>query len=335
MKPTPKFSHLAVLLVASTQLWGFAAHAIKKPMQEARLHFKATVNSSEEVAPGELIKTSNLRMLLGECYQPNLTEESNMTMRVNGIAMSPAHRANFLYLAHCVMPVLPGTKEERAKLIANAAWWSIREDVWGFKGANLFRYSSCTEQVRATSGHLVTQDVSHAGEPGFRCQSAVWQVGIGAVQAKNRKLYLVEGIANTLKDSLKNYATQHGFNTQITDADILEWTSHLAAFDTYGDQIIHSKGWLRASWLLRNPWIAVMAAQAEVHECYLCSNGDSFNSRNFSGSDLKGDARIQDRQQIIGNTINDLTRIALEIADGDALDPFMFSQHGLTSDFIQ
>lgn len=199
--------------------------------------------SSDEILKGKL----------GPCYSSQWNPPSGPELFVNGNQLSKTQRKNVLWVKHCILPHLPGTREEKLTTASRTTWWSLREGIFNLKDHKIFRYSNCHEGGR---------DRFRSNFPLYACPGNIWQVGIGAAQVMNYSRKTVSEMKTEI------------FGENISERALLKWTALLAGYPagtTANTQIVHSKGKVRRSWMMKNPLIAFqLVAHSEVKdECLI------------------------------------------------------------------
>src|SRR5690606_25123902 len=132
--------------------------------------------SPSALASGKTPGGMALESVLQECYRSTLDMQPRTDLKVNGRILTAAQARNVQWISRCVLPNLPGTKEERLTLVARSTWWSLREGILDLQSERLFRYSSCHENGR---------DRRRSDQPLYNCPTSIWQVGIAAGQVAN------------------------------------------------------------------------------------------------------------------------------------------------------
>lgn len=218
-----------------------------------------------------------LRSILKDCYSANLKIAPLEKFHVNGHLLNPSQAKNVQWIGECVVPFLPGTREERAEVAARTTWWALREGVLDRTGDRLFGYSNCHENGR---------DQLRTKQPGYNCSTNIWQVGMAAGQVAN---YSKELYAKKTEQVLSN------LDPSIDEGDLLGWTASLAGYEKNSPthrSIVSSTGRVKRSWLLRNPLIGfLLVERLEVNaECLKdkkkwCFSGNYPAAKKFSGNE--------------------------------------------------
>ncbi|MBC7385179.1 MAG: hypothetical protein H7301_03325 [Cryobacterium sp.] len=214
---------------------------------------------------------------LEECYtRPDATGTGG-TLTVNGFALSDIQAKNVRFIARCVMPLLPGTSEQKTLTAARATWWSLREGILDLPGARSARYSNCHENGR---------DRTRSNLPLYSCPSSIWQVGMAAAQVSN---YSEREVASAREQTFGS------LTSSIDEASILSWAASLAGFppdDPAHAAILRSQGKVRKSWFLRSPAIGFVLVEKQevVRECLIekkkwCYGSGYPSAKKFSRND--------------------------------------------------
>ena len=162
---------------------------------------------------------------------PTPMPDASVPLTVNGYRLSDTEARWVRYTASAVVPYLSGGREQRLTTASRAAWWALKEGVWGLSDATAF--SSCNR----APGRDERLDAVTACYP----STAAWQVGLAAVQVPNFGSDEVERVALAL------------FPGQSV-VQVLAAAAREAGIDpasSTGQAIVASTGTLRRSWLLR------------------------------------------------------------------------------------
>lgn len=217
---------------------------------------------------------ATLRSILKDCYSSNLKVAPLEGFQVNGHALNPSQAKNVQWIAECVVPNLPGSREQQAEVAARTTWWALREGVLDRTGARLFGYSNCHERGK---------DQLRTKQPGYNCSTNIWQVGMAAGQ-----------VANYSKESYVKRTDQviSALDPSLNEAALLGWTASLAGYEEKSPthrSIVNSTGRVKRSWLLRNPLVGfLLVERLEVRaECLIdkkkwCFSGNYPAAKNFS-----------------------------------------------------
>lgn len=232
------------------------------------------ISSTAVFADDSTPTLATLRSIIKDCYSANLKMAPLENFQVNGHELNAAQAKNVQWIGECVVPFLPGTREQRAEVAARTTWWALREGVLDRTGARLFGYSNCHEHGK---------DRIRTSQPGYNCGTNIWQVGMAAGQVANysKELYVqkTEQVISALHPSLN-------------DTALLGWTASLAGYEEKSSThraIVSSTGRVKRSWLLRNPLVGfLLVEKLEVYgECLKdkkkwCFNGNYPAAKNFS-----------------------------------------------------
>jgi hypothetical protein len=173
---------------------------------------------------------------------------------VNGHGMNGAEAGWVHYVAYCVVPRLQGARASRLDDASRVTWWALKEGVLDVSGPNPVGYSLCT----TGSGDVRIGPTATCGT------GSPWQVGVSGVQVTCCGLSALESMATTLFPGM---TSDQVIAMAATEADYLPGTAT-------GDAIVHSTGYLRASWLLRSSPIGfTFQAPAVTSQCITQSLG--------------------------------------------------------------
>jgi hypothetical protein len=252
---------------------------------------KTAVSSSASATALDAKPTmNNLQARLGECYSDDLTEATPTGWSVNQHALNETESKNIQWISKCVLPLLPGTAEERLDLVAKVTWWALREGVLELSSDRVFRYSLCD------NGKGV--DTARSATPLYNCESNIWQVGIAGGQAMN---YSQKDIDE------KTTAVINALGGGITEDELLDWTASLAGFGEGSKDyagIMSSTDRVRRSWFVRNPLVGMLLTITEVqNECLVegkswCFDGNYDEAIKFSGTRANMLTSIDDLKKI-------------------------------------
>jgi hypothetical protein len=215
----------------------------------------------------------DLPAVLKECYSADLGLTPKKNLKVNGHLLTSLESKNVQWIAHCIVPYLPGKLSDQAEIAAKTTWWSLREGVMDRAENRAFSYANCHTNEGG------------AWPPLKNCPSNIWQVGLPAGQVMN---YSPEKIAEKIS-KLEPTVDPH------IDEDVLvRWSASLAGYvegTTEYRGIVRSTDRVRRSWLVRNPLVGFMlVAEEEVTgECLIdhhkwCTSGDYPSAVKYSHS---------------------------------------------------
>ncbi len=228
--------------------------------------------------PIEIARSPLLESIVKDCYASDLKANYPRDLKINGHELLPSEAKNLHWISQCVVPFLPGTKEENALIAAKAAWWSLREGVLQISSNKVFRSGGCTAPKDWFFKHFPKEkkyhDVVWTDRPLEDCPGDIWQVGIAAAQVKIvPKKYLEKTYAQMSSEMISS------LDHKLSEKDILGWTAELGGYSvgspTYRG-IVNSSGRVKYSWLQRNPLIATLFVGGERvdHECYKVKKPD-------------------------------------------------------------
>jgi len=177
---------------------------------------------------------------------------------VNGHKLNTNQEKWVRYIASDVVPNFIGTREEKTQFGARVTWWSLSQGILGL--ANPFIFSNCNK--RLADGTI---------KPNTRigllevCNTTIWQVGIGGIQAKDHDAELGPAIAALWPGK--------------SETDVLTEAIGIAGLSGAPEEpsILGSTGELRVSWLLRHPVLGMYLEEAtatakclvgSVNSCY-------------------------------------------------------------------
>lgn len=230
----------------------------------------------EEPGEGISLAPMILQSILKDCFSSDLKMSSLKNLFVNGHVLNESEAKNVQWIGECVVPFLPGTREQQAEVAARTTWWALREGNLELTGKHLFGYSNCHEKGK---------DRLRTNQPGYDCGTNIWQVGIAGGQVANY--------------SEKQYATKidqvlSSLHNSMNESALLAWAASLAGYDeksTERKAIISSTGRVKHSWLLRNPLIGFLLVEKQevTAECIRdrkkwCFNGNYPAAKKFSRS---------------------------------------------------
>lgn len=166
---------------------------------------------------------------------------------VNGHALNARESRWMRYVAENVVPRLPGSRDDRLRIASRSTWWALKEGV--FDTTNPVNLSNCNFPE---GDRLI-------GPTAACAPRRAWQVGLAAIQVPGHTEAELATVAaqvypdKSVERVLQDVATEAGHEP-------LSVTSNA---------ILHSTGYLRVSWLLRDSVIGFLVLERSevVPEC--------------------------------------------------------------------